>query len=155
MFDEIASYSYQIGLILIALVTTIKDWEDFSKARTGRFTPVVVVVFTLLLGFLSIQQTHSQIAKERKASGETVTLTTKVSDSNGRISELTKQIDLLQAANARDTQSFQTSFSKLYDRFSDLQSKVRNQELLKELSDTKKELVATQQKLVIPKIKPL
>jgi hypothetical protein len=96
MFDEIGSYAYQVGLILIALVTTVKDCEDFARVRTGKFTPVVVVIFTLLLGFLSIRQTHSQISKERTASGQTAILTTKVGESNGRISELTKQITAVQ-----------------------------------------------------------
>src|SRR5262245_54599400 len=127
MVDEIGLYAYQVGLILIAVVTVIKDWEDFRKAKTGKFTPVVIVIFTFLLGFLSIQQTHSQIIKERKASAESKALTIEVSDSNVRVSELTKQVEALQAANARDSQSFQTSFSQLYDRFSDLQSRVRNQ----------------------------
>jgi hypothetical protein len=147
VFNEIAPYLYQTALAFITLITLLKDWEDFGK-KSGRWSPIVMVILTVVLIVLGIQQTRAQIKKERDAAQEAKTENDK---STGRIGELTKQVAELRAEDDRRANTYQTSLSGLYDRLTDLRSKVRNQDLIKELDATKKEVLVLQQKLTQPK----
>ena len=68
-----------------------------------------------------------------------------------KIDRLSAQVTDLRNDNTTNAAGFRQSFAKLYARFSDLQTKTQNEVLLKEISETKDQLVATQQKLNQPK----
>jgi hypothetical protein len=60
-------------------------------------------------------------------------------------------VQQLRQDNQTATDTFTKSFSTLYGKFSDLQSKVQNADSLKEIKETKQQLEDTQKKLTQPK----
>jgi len=141
---EISSpYVLQVLLGIIALFTLLKDWNDYGNIskRWGRSIPLVMAVLTVIITVLSIRDTYDS--------------NTNQINSRATISQLSTQIDQLRGDNQKAADAFRDSFTKLYDRFSDLQTRVQNADLLKEIKDTKKELLDTQSKLTPPNITPI
>lgn len=64
---------------------------------------------------------------------------------------LTEQVRLGREENNKNSEGFRLSFSALYDKYSELASRVKNADLLRELHRTQKGLKDTQSKLDQPK----
>lgn len=147
MREGLTAYGLQIILGLIALIALWKDWKEYNKRskKWGKFVRGFLTVATLLLIAFSVMDTRSNRASAAKESDD-----------------LKRQITQLRDDARIANDGFRQSFAGLYDRFSQLQSKVQNGELLKqnatllqEITETKKELLSTEAKLSQPKPKPL
>lgn len=68
--------------------------------------------------------------------------------------DLSSQVQQLRHDNQAADKTLTASFSKLYDKFSDLQSKVQNPELLKEIKETKQELADSQKQVTTLLVNP-
>lgn len=139
------TYLYQIILGILALAALLKDWKDYaslSKSKRLRsIVPGVLAILTIVVTFLAIRETYRSNITEAKSAST--------------IDGLSKQVQQLRSENEKDADGFRSSFSGLYDRFSALQSKVQNQDLLREIEQTKRELIATRSKLSQPKAIPV
>jgi hypothetical protein len=150
MWESISPYLVQVVLGIIAFVALLKDWKDYGKLskKFGQFVPFGLAILTLLLTCFGLRETHSARVRAAK-DGENA----RISETNktAQISQLSQQVVQLREDNQKDSKAFRESFSTLYQKFSELQAKVQNAELLKEISATKKELLETQKKLDQPK----
>jgi hypothetical protein len=139
MLEGVTSYVLQVILGLIALAALWKDWKEYPKRskRWGRTIQVSLAIAAVVVIALSLAETHnSRVSayKQRDA--------------------LTTQIGQLRDDAKIANDGFRASFSGLYDKFSQLQSQVNNTDLLKQnatlirqIDETKKELLATEAKL--------
>lgn len=150
MWQKAAPYVYQILVSLVAVVSLLKDWNDYGKLskKYGKAVPLTLAGLIVLITAMSLQSIYSSrvetkavenAGRERDIKQQT------------RIDELNNQVGLGRQENQKNSEGFRQSFASLYDKFSDLQSKVRNQELLAQLQETKHQLLATQKKLNAPK----
>ncbi|MGB8522817.1 MAG: hypothetical protein WCD43_07615 [Candidatus Acidiferrales bacterium] len=144
-------YGLQIIIGLIALLGIWKDYTENEKRskKHGKWIYLGLFSLTVFLMILSIVDTHSnrvKVAKDaQQAFGEKQT-------ADARIKFLTDQIGQLRDDSKANSDGFRKSFDGLYQRFADLQAKVTNVDLIREIDDTKKELRATQEKLNTPKV---
>lgn len=136
-------YLYQALLGVVAFFALLKDWSDYGNLskKWGRAVPLILAIITAVITLLSIRETSSSRAEQ--------------ASNRATIAQLSTQIDQLRGDNQKSADGFRDSFATLYQRFTDLQSKVQNADLLKEIDATKKELVATQSKLTPLKISPI
>jgi len=149
MLETIFIYASQVLLGLTAVAGVLKDWKDYGKVshRPKRWIPMTVLALVVLLMTVSIILTHISRVNAAKEQQRNET----------KINELLSQIKNLRDDSKVDNKGFRDSLSTLSDRFavkfSDLQSKVANAELIKEIKDAKKELRDTQRKLEQPRAK--
>lgn len=130
---------------VLALAALLKDWKDYASMskwkRLRSIVPGVLAILIIVVTFLAIRETYRSNITEAKSAST--------------IDGLSKQVQQLKRENEEDADGFRSSFSGLYDRFSALQSKVQNQDLLREIEQMKRELIATQSKLSQPKAIPV
>ena len=93
---------------------------------------------------LGIFDTHAARVASRNAETD-AKLDKKASEI--QIKSLQDQIAGLRQDGTTNARTFSDSFSQLNSKFSDLQSKVRNQDLMDQLASTRAELQATQKRL--------
>jgi hypothetical protein len=144
--------------ILVTILALVGLWKDASDYRDLIETDVekgvkhfakqnivgILCVVTILLSVLGIFDIHAA----RVAGSETATkaaLDKRTSDA--QIQSLQGEILGLRQDGVTNAKTFTDSFSRLNDKFNDLQSKVRNQDLMDQLASTKAELLTTQKKL--------
>ena len=141
--EAILPYLSQVLLGVVAFFALLKDWNEYGRLsrKWGRGVPLVIAMVTAIITLLGVYETYSARV-EQASSGATIT-------------QMSNQIGQLRTDNQKSTDGFRDSFSKLYDRFSELQSKVQNADLLKEIKATKQELVETQNKLTPPIVTPI
>jgi hypothetical protein len=148
--EAFRAYGLQIIIGLIALLGIWKDWSESKKRpkKRGKLIYASLFLLTVFLMILSIADTRSiraRAAKDRRdAASEKQT-------ADAHIQFLTDQVGQLREDSKANSDGFRKSFDGLYQRFTDLKAKVTNADLIREIDDTKKELRATQAKLVTPK----
>jgi multidrug efflux pump subunit AcrA (membrane-fusion protein) len=141
--EAITAYVLQVLLGLIALLAVWKDWKEYRKRSKhwGKPAQVALAAAAILVIVLSFANTYYSRAS-----------------ANAQRDALTTQISQLRTDARTANDGFRQSFAGLYDKFSQLQAQVQtgellkqNATLLKQIDETKKELVATETKLNQPK----
>lgn len=148
-WEAVEPYLYQLLIGIVAVLALLKDWNDYGSLskRFGKRLPLFLAIITGLITLLSLAETHNSQAgarQQREAAEKRDTI------SQTQISDLTEQVRQGRAENQQNSAGFRRSFSALYDKYSDLAARVKNEDLLKEVKKTREELVATQQKLTPP-----
>lgn len=144
---DLEPYILQILLGAIALFALSKDWDDYVT-RLGKLKTLFLFAATIIVIFLTLLDTHST----RKDTREKEQIAaSKDAASTKQVEILTEQVRLEREENKQNSDGFRISFTSLYDKYSDLASRVRNSDLLRELHQTQSDLKETQSKLAQPK----
>jgi hypothetical protein len=143
-------YGLQVIIGLIALLGIWKDYSENKKRskKHGKWIYLGLFLLTAFLMILSIVDTRSNRAKVAKDTQQAVG---EKQTADARINFLTDQVGQLRGDSRANSDGFRKSFDGLYQRFANLQAKVTNADLIREIDETKKELRATQDKLNTPK----
>lgn len=148
IWNDIEPYILQGFLGGIALLGLWKDWRDYG-AKIGKWRwPLLILVVCVVA--LTLYETHHSRHETRVKE-----LTAKASESANKkeIEDLTEQVRGERDDNKHNSDGFRQSFDALYRKYSDLSAKVQNQDLLRELADTKKQLRSAEAKFEQPKAK--
>jgi hypothetical protein len=150
MWSNASPYLLQLLLGTVAFVALLKDWKDYGRLSTkfGNFVPLVLAILTVFITGLGLRDTY-QTRAAASADREQARLDRGTSQQH--ITQLSDQVTQLRQDNKNAADTFSKSFATLYSKFSDLQSKVQNADLLKEIKETKQQLEDTQKKLTQPK----
>jgi hypothetical protein len=154
-WEAFRAYLSPILVTTLALVGLWKDASDYrdliesdTKKGIKQFAKQNIVgilcVLTILISVLGFFDIHA--ARVASTEAETKAAIDKQA-SNALVTSLQGQIVGLRQDGVTNAKTFTDSFSKLNDKFSDLQAKVKNQDLIDQLASTKNELLATQKKL--------
>jgi hypothetical protein len=156
-WDAFRAYFPSVMVGAIALLGIWKDAPDYVDRVKGlgnfaRKTIIgLLLLFTILVAGFGILDIHSgrvasaEAAAKAKSDKQT---------SDALIGSLQTQVGGLRQDGVTNARTFTDSFSRLNDKFSDLQAKVRNQDLIDQLASTEAELQATQKGLA-PKPKAI
>jgi hypothetical protein len=155
-WDFIRAYLSPVIISVFAFIGILKDAEDYRKlvnaggSATGvkafgrKHIVSILCLLTILLSVLSIFDTHST----RKEAWETRVSADKDQVKRGtQIDGLSRQLNDARKDAQINAKTFSDAFGTLYQRFSDLQARVTNQDLMRELAATQDELRTTQKKL--------
>jgi hypothetical protein len=155
-WEAFRAYISPIVVTILALLGLWKDANDYrdlvksdpSEQGFKHFARKNIVgilcILTILVSLLGIFDIHAARVASREAETE-AKIEKRASDA--LIKSLEQQIGGLRQDGITNAKTFSESFSNLNDKFSDLQAKVRNQDLLDQLASTKTELQATQKQL--------
>ena len=155
-WEALRAYLSPILVTILALVGLWKDASDYrdlvksgpSQKGIRQFAKKnivgIICVLTILLSVLAIFDTHAARVASRNAETD-AKLDKKASEI--QVNSLQDQIAGLRQDGTTNARTFSDSFSQLNSKFSDLQSKVQNQDLMDQLASTRAELQATQKKL--------
>jgi hypothetical protein len=145
-FHAAEPYALQTLLGLVALFGVLKDWKEY--ARFKKPVAVIVLVGTIAVYLLSLFETYDT---RRDARLKEETASRKEVESKKQIEVLTEQVSQEREENKQNANGFRTSFSQLYDKYSELAARSKNPDLIREIKRTQNELKATQDKLNQPK----
>ena len=148
--EPLRIYGLQIVIGSIALLGIWKDYTENKKRskKHGKWIYPGLFFLTVSLMILSIFDTHSNRVKVAE---DTQQAATQKQTADARITFLTDQVGQLRNDSRANSDGFRKSFDGLYQRFANLQAKVTNADLIREIDETKKELRVTQDKLNTPK----
>jgi hypothetical protein len=154
-WEAIRAYLSPALVTIIALLGLWKDASDYRDLVRDNGTEginhfakkhivSILCVVTILIASFQILDTHAA----RFAVGEAASRArTDKQTSDAIVQNLRDQVAGLRQDGLSNAKIFTESFSKLNDKFSDLQAKVKNQDLIDQLASTRAELLATQKKL--------
>ena len=150
LWNESRPYLSTVLLGAATSLALMKDWRDYGKMskKFGKYVPLGLAAITVFISVLGLEDIH-QARVESQSDKQQAQLAQ--GQNHQIITDLTSQVRDLRDDNKAATDSFTKSFSTLYGKFGDLQSKVQNGDLLKELKDTREEVAAAQSKLTQPK----
>jgi hypothetical protein len=148
MLEWFFTYFGQLVAGILAIFAFWKDAKDYGEL-SKRWGKVVIRgvgggVFFLLLA--SLYLTHLGRVNEAKAEATNTA-------NQQRISGLSDQLKTSSEQRTIAENGFRQSFAELNQKFADLQTKVKTQELVAELDKTRKELHEAETKFVQPKAK--
>jgi hypothetical protein len=155
-WEAFRAYLSPILVTILALVGLWKDASDYGdliKSDPGEkgfrhFAKQNIVgilcLLTILISILGVFDIHAARVATREAATHAV-VDKRTSDA--LIQSLQDQVKGLRQDGLANAKTFSDSFSNLNDKFSGLQAKVRNQDLIDQLTSTRAELSATQKKL--------
>lgn len=151
---SVAPYLIQLLLGAVAFAALLKDWREYGKLskKFGKYVRLGLTISAVVITVLGIQETYQARADARSERQQAVADQTA---NQAVITQLTSQVQQLRDDNQKNTDGFMSSFDQLYSKFSALQSRVQNKELLREIGDTKQQLLETQKKLTTPKAAPI
>ncbi len=130
MAEAFTAYGLQVIAGLIALFALWKDWEEYPDGPRsgGRQVKSGLTLATVIVVVLSVADTRFS----RKSSSEDK-------------ATLNTQIDQLRNDSEPANDGFRQSFAGLYDKFSQLQTRVQTDALTKQNSSLLKEIDETKQ----------
>ena len=155
-WEGIRAYASTTVLALISFYATWKDEADYrarsqEQGKTSWLPKRKAVVFVYVLTAIAVVFGFADLHSSRKrAEQDRIDAEKKDEVQRADIEQLTKQVADSRQDAYKANEGFRQSFAELYKKFSDLQAKVTNQELMKELVDTKKQVEAYQKKLAEP-----
>lgn len=131
------SYVLIIGTVLLGLFSLHKDWHNYKHPWVRKAVPLVLVI----VGVLSIIKSYRDSRDAQSAKAKAIAA---VNTLQAEIAGLHSQVKAANDAQTQNTKVFLETLNRLSDKVRDLQTKVENEDLRKQLAGVQSDLQKTQ-----------